>query len=157
MAWQRERFRVHIRAALETGLPLIIHTRSASDDTLQILRDEGQGRVRGVFHCFTETQAVAEAALALGFHISLSGIVTFRNAEDLRAVARMVPADRLLIETDSPYLAPVPHRGKSNSPEYVPYVAAELARQRGTTPEAIGVLTGANFESLFRVQVPASA
>ena len=157
MAWQRERFRVHIRAALETGLPLIIHTRSASDDTLQILRDEGQGRVRGVFHCFTETQAVAEAALALGFHISLSGIVTFRNAEDLRAVARMVPADRLLIETDSPYLAPVPHRGKPNSPEYVPFVAAELARQRGTTPEAIGALTGANFESLFRVQLPASA
>jgi TatD DNase family protein len=154
MAWQRERFRVHVRAARETGLPLIIHTRSSSADTLQLLREEGAGQVRGVFHCFTETVAVAEAALDLGFHISLSGIVTFRNAEDLRAVARRVPADRLLIETDSPYLAPVPYRGKTNNPSYVPFVAAEIARQREVPVEEIARVTRENFERLFAVQVP---
>lgn len=155
MAWQRERFRVHLRAARATALPVIIHTRSASEDTLAILREEaGQGAVEGVFHCFTETADVARAALDLGFYISLSGIVTFRNAEDLRAVARMVPSDRLLIETDSPYLAPMPHRGKTNQPAWVAHVADELARQRGVTIAEIGQLTTRNFETLFRVKVP---
>ena len=149
MAWQRERFRVHIRAARQTGKPLVIHTRSASSDTLAILREEGGHEVRGVFHCFTETAEVARAALELGFHISFSGILTFKNAADLREVARWVPLDRLLIETDSPYLAPVPHRGKPNQPAYVPWVARQLGELRGTTPEAIGVATSLNFERLF--------
>ncbi|HEY6135843.1 MAG TPA: TatD family hydrolase, partial [Rubrivivax sp.] len=122
MAWQRERFRTHISAAQVTQLPLIVHTRSASEDTLGILRDEGAGRVDGVFHCFTETMAVARAALDMGFYISFSGILTFKNAAELRDVARMVPLDRCLIETDSPYLAPVPFRGKPNMPAYVPHV-----------------------------------
>jgi TatD DNase family protein len=151
MAWQRERFRVHIRAARATGLPLVVHTRSASDDTVAILRDEGAGAVRGVFHCFTETQAVADAALDLGFHISFSGILTFRNAEALREVARRVPLDRCLIETDSPYLAPVPYRGKTNQPAYVPHVAAELARLKGLPVAAVAEATTANFEHLFGV------
>ncbi|MBQ0942338.1 TatD family hydrolase [Ideonella sp. 4Y16] len=154
MAWQRERFRVHIRAALAADLPLIIHTRSASEDTLAILREEGQGRARGVFHCFTETVAVARSALELGFHVSLSGIVTFRNAGELREVARMLPLDRLLIETDSPYLAPVPYRGKTNTPAYVPYVAAEIARERGVEVAAIAEASARNFERLFGVQLP---
>ncbi len=149
MAWQRERFRVHIRAARQTGLPLVVHTREASADTLAILAEEGQGRVRGVFHCFTETQAVAEAALALGFHISFSGILTFRNAEALREVARQVPLDRCLIETDSPYLAPMPHRGKTNSPAYVPFVAAKLAELKGLDLAAVAQATTRNFETLF--------
>lgn len=149
MAWQRERFRVHIRAARETGKPLVIHTRSASADTLAILREEGSQGVRGVFHCFTESDDVARAALDLGFHISFSGILTFKNAADLREVARWVPLDRLLIETDSPYLAPVPHRGKPNQPAYVPWVARQLAELRGVTPEAIGIATGRNFQQLF--------
>lgn len=152
MAWQRERFRVHIRAARALGKPLVIHTRSASDDTLAILREEGEG-VRGVFHCFTETAEVARAALDLGFHISFSGILTFRNAQDLRDVARWVPMDRLLIETDSPYLAPVPFRGKVNQPAYVPHVAAQLAELKGVSAEEIGRVTSANFERLF--QLPA--
>lgn len=152
MAWQRERFRVHIRAARALGKPLVIHTRSASDDTLAILREEGEG-VRGVFHCFTETAEVARAALDLGFHISFSGILTFRNAQDLRDVARWVPMDRLLIETDSPYLAPVPFRGKVNQPAYVPHVAAQLAELKGVSAEEIGRATSANFERLF--QLPA--
>ncbi|MBQ0959426.1 TatD family hydrolase [Ideonella sp. 4Y11] len=154
MAWQRERFRVHIRAALAADLPLIIHTRSASDDTLAILREEGQGRVRGVFHCFTETVSVARAALDLGFHVSLSGIVTFRNAGELREVARMLPLERLLIETDSPYLAPVPYRGKTNTPAYVPHVAAEIARERGAELAQIAEASTRNFERLFGVQIP---
>ncbi len=153
MAWQRERFRTHIRAARQTQLPLVIHTRSASADTLAILREEGEdgsaGSAGGVFHCFTETREVARAALDLGFYISFSGILTFKNAADLREVARMVPLDRLLIETDSPYLAPVPHRGKTNNPAYVPYVAAEVARLHETTPEAVAAATDANFERLF--------
>lgn len=149
MAWQRERFRVHIRAARQTGLPLVVHTREASADTLAILAEEGQGRVRGVFHCFTETQAVAQAALALGFHISFSGILTFRNAEALREVARQVPLDRCLIETDSPYLAPMPHRGKTNSPAYVPFVAAKLAELKGLDLAAVAQATTRNFETLF--------
>ena len=154
MAWQRERFAVHIRAALQCDLPLVVHTRSSAEDTLAMLKEQGAGRACGVFHCFTETVDVARAALDLGFHISLSGIVTFKNAETLRDVARMVPADRLLIETDSPYLAPVPYRGKTNSPAYVPHVAAAVAKARGCTVEEVGRQTTGNFETLFRVQVP---
>jgi TatD DNase family protein len=151
MAWQRERFRTHIRAARATGLPLVVHTRSASDDTLSILQEEGAGQVRGVFHCFTETMAVAQAALAMGFHISFSGILTFRNADELRAVARAVPLDRCLIETDSPYLAPAPHRGKTNSPAYVPQVAARLAEIKGLAVDEVAVATRINFEHLFKL------
>jgi TatD DNase family protein len=156
MEWQRERFRVHIRAARQTGLPLVIHTRSASDDTLAILREEGgfAGSAsspvsRGVFHCFTETAEVARAALDLGFYISFSGILTFRNAADLREVARFVPIDRILIETDSPYLAPVPHRGKTNNPSYVPHVARQIAEIKGLEVEAVAETTSRNFEQLF--------
>lgn len=153
MAWQRERFRVHIQVARETGLPLVIHTRAASDDTLAILKEQGEdgsvGSAGGVFHCFTETMEVARAALDLGFYISFSGILTFKNAEDIRAVARFVPLDRMLIETDSPYLAPMPYRGKTNSPAYVPYVAQRIAQERGMTVEAIGAVTTRNFETLF--------
>jgi TatD DNase family protein len=151
MEWQRERFRVHIRAARRTGLPLVIHTRSASEDTVAILREEGQGGVRGVFHCFTESESVARAALDLGFHISFSGILTFKNAEDLRHVARFVPLDRCLIETDSPYLAPVPYRGKTNTPAYVPHVAAQLASVKGITVDEVAQATSTNFEALFGV------
>jgi TatD DNase family protein len=151
MEWQRERYRVHIRAARATGLPLVVHTRSASDDTLAILREEGAGQVRGVFHCFTETMAVAKAALALGFHISFSGILTFRNAEELRTVAREVPLERCLIETDSPYLAPAPHRGRTNSPAYVPWVAARLAEVKGLSVEDVAQATRVNFEKLFGI------
>jgi TatD DNase family protein len=149
MAWQRERFRVHIRAALQTGLPLVVHTRSASEDTLAILAEEGRGQVRGVFHCFTETAAVAQAALALGFDISFSGILTFRNAQALRDVALAVPMDRCLIETDSPYLAPVPFRGKTNSPAYVPHVAAQLAALKRLPLDTVAAATRQNFERLF--------
>ena len=153
MAWQRERFRVHIEAARQTRLPLVIHTRQASDDTLAILREAGQGEVTGVFHCFTETEAVARAALDMGFMISFSGILTFKNAADLREVARFVPLDRCLIETDSPYLAPAPYRGKTNTPAYVPYVARQLAEVKGLSVEEVGHATSANFAQLFsRVQ-----
>ena len=153
MEWQRERFRTHIRAARQTGLPLVIHTRQASDDTIAILKEEGEsggaGSAGGVFHCFTESMQVAKAALDLGFYISLSGILTFKTAADLREVAKFVPDDRLLIETDSPYLAPVPYRGKLNNPSYVPYVAKLLGDLRGSTSEAIGELTTRNFLNLF--------
>jgi TatD DNase family protein len=151
MEWQRERYRVHIRAARAARRPLVIHTRSASDDTLAIAREEGAGAAGGVFHCFTETLQVARAALDLGFHISFSGIVTFRNAEDLREVARFVPLDRLLIETDSPYLAPVPHRGKTNDPSLVPFVAAQVAQTRGMPVEEVATATSANFSRLFGI------
>jgi len=149
MAWQRERFRVHIRAALAARLPLVIHTRSASDDTIAILREEGGRDAGGVFHCFTESMDTAEAALDLGFHISFSGIITFKSAQDLREVARHVPLERCLIETDSPYLAPVPFRGKVNTPAYVPYVAKQLAAIKGIGVEAVAAATSANFERLF--------
>lgn len=153
MEWQRERFRVHIRAARETGLPLVVHTRSSADDTLAILKEEGAGAVRGVFHCFTETREVARAALDLGFHISFSGILTFRNAEELREVAREVPLDRFLIETDSPYLAPAPHRGKTNSPAWVPHVAAKIAALKELPLETIAEASTRNFETLFSVDL----
>ena len=153
LAWQRERFRTHIRAARQAGVPLVIHTRAASEDTLGILKEEGEeggpGSAGGVFHCFTETREVARAALDLGFYVSLSGIVTFKNARELHEVATLVPDDRLLIETDAPYLAPVPYRGKVNTPAYVPHVAARLAELRGTTVERIGEITSANFTRLF--------
>jgi len=149
MEWQRERFRVHIRAARLCGLPLVVHTRSASHDTLALLREEGGGQVRGVFHCFTETQDVADAALEMGFHISFSGIISFKNAEALRQVARSVPLERCLIETDSPYLAPVPHRGKTNQPAYVAHVAAALAGLKGLEVEAVASATRQNFHRLF--------
>ena len=154
MEWQRERFRVHIRAARQVGKPLIIHTRSASEDTLAILKEEGEGadaagRAGGVFHCFTESQAVARAALDLGFYISFSGILTFKTAADLREVAQFVPLDRILIETDSPYLAPMPYRGKTNNPSYVPYVAKLIAELKGESLETIAHATSGNFEQLF--------
>ncbi len=155
MAWQRERFAQHIAAARATGLPLVVHTRSASDDTLAVLRSEGAGQVGGVFHCFTETADVARAALELGFYISFSGILTFRNAEDLRDVARWVPLDRCLIETDSPYLAPVPYRGKTNQPAYVPHVAAQLAALKGLPVAAVAEATTRNTERLFARLGPA--
>jgi TatD DNase family protein len=149
MHWQRERFRVHIRAARAVRKPLVIHTRSASADTLAVLREEQGAEVGGVFHCFTETADVARAALDMGFHISFSGILSFKNAQDLRDVATWVPLDRCLIETDSPYLAPVPYRGKPNQPAYVPYVARALAACRGITVEEVAQATTANFDRLF--------
>lgn len=153
MEWQRERFRTHIRAARQLKKPLVIHTRSASDDTLAILREEGEdgsaGSAGGVFHCFTESHDVARQALDLGFYISFSGILTFKTAQDLRDVAAWVPLDRLLIETDSPYLAPVPFRGKTNSPAYVPFVAQQLAALRQCSVETIGEQTSRNFTQLF--------
>ena len=154
MAWQRERFRVHIRAARASARPLVIHTRSASADTLAVLREEQGDRAGGVFHCFTETAEVARAALDLGFHISFSGILTFRNAAELREVAAFVPLDRCLIETDSPYLAPMPLRGKLNTPANVPLVAAKLAEIKGLSVERIAETTALNFEHLFLGTVP---
>lgn len=153
MEWQRQRFRTHIRAARQLSLPLVIHTRSASADTLAILKEEGeeggQGSAGGVFHCFTETMEVARSALELGFYISFSGIVTFKNARDLQEIARWVPLERLLIETDSPYLAPVPHRGKVNNPSYVPLVAQQIAHLRKCSLETIAQASSQNFDRLF--------
>ena len=153
MAWQRDRFRIHIQAAQQTQLPLIIHTRSSSDDTIAILKEQGEdgssSSAGGVFHCFTETAEVARAGLDLGFYISFSGILTFKNAQDLRDVAAFVPLDRILIETDSPYLAPAPHRGKTNNPSYVPFVAKQIADIKGLTVEAGAEATSHNFDQLF--------
>ncbi len=157
MEWQRERFRVHIQAARISGLPLVVHTRSASTDTLDVLSSAGDREVRGVFHCFTETLEVARAALDLGFYISFSGILTFKTAEDLRAVARFAPLDRCLIETDSPYLAPVPHRGKTNTPAFVPWVARQLASLKDLPVEDIAEATTRNFELLFGVRCSRSS
>jgi TatD DNase family protein len=161
MHWQRERFRVHIRAARALAKPLVIHTRSASADTLALLDEEGEdgseGSAGGVFHCFTETAEVARAALARGFYISFSGIVTFKTAQDLRDIAAWVPLDRLLIETDSPYLAPVPYRGKTNTPSFVPLVAQQIAQVRGCSVEEVGQASSDNFLRLFRPEVPLSA
>jgi TatD DNase family protein len=149
LEWQRERFRTHIRAARKSRKPLVIHTRDAAEDTLRIMREEGAGEVGGVMHCFTETQEVADGALALGFHISFSGIVTFKNATQLKEVARRVPLERILVETDSPYLAPVPHRGKTNRPGLVRHVAEEVARLRGIAFEDLAEATSRNFFRLF--------
>ena len=155
MQWQRNRFRVHIRAALITDKPLVIHTRSASEDTLSILKEEGsqakEGKqMQGVFHCFTESRAVARAALDLGFYISLSGILTFKTADDIRDVAKFIPLDRLLIETDSPYLAPMPYRGKTNNPSYLPLIAKQLSHIRSESLEVIAQATSCNFHRLFK-------
>jgi TatD DNase family protein len=148
--WQRARFRVHIGAARAAGKPLIIHTRNAAADTLAIMADEGAGQAGGVMHCFTEAWDVAEAALNMGFYISFSGIVSFKSAKDLKEVARRVPLARLLIETDSPYLAPVPHRGKRNEPAYVRHVAEEIADIRGISLAEVETATTENFFELFR-------
>lgn len=150
LEWQRERFRAHIRAARECGKPLIIHTRSAAADTLRILKEEGADAAGGIFHCFTESVEVARQALDLGFHISFSGIVTFKNAVELKEVAKSVPLDRLLVETDAPYLAPVPYRGKPNQPAYVRYVAEEVARLRSMSLDALIEATTRNFFNLFK-------
>ncbi|WP_186052766.1 TatD family hydrolase [Burkholderia gladioli] len=151
MEWQRERFRTHIRAAHATAKPLIIHTRASSEDTLRIMAEERASVPGGVMHCFTEPWHVAEAALTQDFHISLSGIVTFKNAEEVQDVARRVPIERLLIETDSPYLAPVPYRGKPNEPAYVSYVGRFIAAQRGISDEALAAATTQNFFRLFKI------
>ncbi|MEO5692098.1 MAG: TatD family hydrolase [Usitatibacter sp.] len=150
LEWQRERFRTHIRAARECGKPLVIHTRSSAADTLRLMREERAGDAGGVMHCFTESWEVAEAALEMNFLISFSGIVTFKNAVALKDVARRVPLDRMLVETDSPYLAPVPHRGKSNQPAFVKHIAEEVARLRETPYEDIARHTTENFFRLFR-------
>jgi TatD DNase family protein len=155
---QRRVFRVHARAARAARLPLVVHTREADDDTIRILADEsGEGRLTGVLHCFTSTPALARAALELGFLISFSGIVTFKNAEALREVARQVPLDRMLVETDAPYLAPVPKRGQRNEPAFVAHTAAFLAKLKGVTPEALAMATTANFRRLFPKARPASS
>jgi len=151
--WQRARFRTHIHAARQAGKPLIIHTRNAADDTLAIMMEENAQQAGGVMHCFTESWAVAEAALAMGFYISFSGIVTFKSAKDLKDVARHVPLERMLIETDSPYLAPMPHRGKRNEPSYVRHVAEEIANLRGIPLEQVATATSRNFSDLFKVAI----
>ena len=152
LEWQRTRFRTHIRAARESGKPLIIHTREAAADTLRIMAEEKAGEAGGVMHCFTETWEVAEAALAMGFYISFSGIVTFKNAKQLKEVAQRVPLERILIETDAPFLAPVPHRGKLNQPAYVKHVAEEIAMLRGISLDEVGRNTTANFRRLFKIE-----
>jgi TatD DNase family protein len=149
LAWQHERFRRHIRAARRCRKPLIIHTRDAAQDTLRIMTEEGAGEVGGVMHCFTESWEVARQALDMDFHVSFSGIVTFRTAEPLREVARQVPLSRLLVETDAPYLAPVPHRGKTNEPAFVRYVAECVSEVRGQNVTAVAAATTDNFFRLF--------
>lgn len=151
LEWQRERFRNHIRAARECGKPLIVHTRSAAEDTLRVMQEEGAAEAGGVMHCFTENWEVAAAALEMGFYISFSGIVTFKNAVQIKDVARRVPIERMLIETDSPYLAPVPFRGKLNQPAYVKHVAEEIALLRGISVAEVGRQTSANFARLFNL------
>jgi len=150
LEWQRTRFRNHIRAAISTGKPLIIHTRNAAEDTLRIMREENAQQVGGVMHCFTENLDVAEQAIALGFYISFSGIITFKNAATIKEVAKAVPLDRILVETDSPYLAPIPYRGKINQPSYVKHVAEEIARLRGISFEEVSAATTENFFRLFK-------
>lgn len=153
---QRTSFQAHILAARATGLPLIVHTRDAEADTLALLKAPGDGELRGVIHCFTASQAFADEALALGFYISLSGIVTFKNARDLQATATTIPADRLLVETDAPFLAPIPMRGKTCEPAFVAHTAAFVARLRDETPEALAQSTTANFQALFtKARLPA--
>ncbi len=150
LEWQRERFRTHIRAAIESDLPLVIHTRSSAEDTLRIMREENAKQVGGVMHCFTETFDVAMRAIEMGFYISFSGIVTFKNASALKEVAQQVPLDRILVETDSPYLAPIPFRGKTNQPAYVKHVAEEVANLRGLNLETLTEASTNNFFTLFK-------
>jgi TatD DNase family protein len=154
LEWQRERFRTHIRAAKKSGKPLIVHSRDAAEDTLKILREEGAGEAGGVMHCFTGDREIASRAMDLNFHISFSGIVTFKSAQELMEVARRMPLERMLVETDCPYLAPVPHRGKPNQPAYVRYVAEHIAVLRGESYEQIAAATTQNFLTLFN---PAAA
>jgi TatD DNase family protein len=149
LSWQRERFRTHIRAARQTGLPLIVHTRQAREDTIRILEEEQAQSVGGVMHCFTESWEMAQASMALGFYISFSGIVTFKNAQELQETAIKVPLDRLLIETDSPYLAPVPYRGKRNDPSLVLHVAEKIAELRGISVDEVAQASTDNFYRLF--------
>lgn len=148
--WQRERFRIHIRAARACAKPLVVHTRNAHADTLRLMREENASEAGGVMHCFTETQAVADAAMEMNFYISFSGIVTFKSAKELKEVAKHVPLNRMLIETDSPYLAPMPYRGKMNQPGYVKHVAEHIAELRGISVEEVAEATTANFFTLFK-------
>jgi TatD DNase family protein len=157
LEWQRKRFRVHIEAAKACRKPLIIHTRAARDDTLRIIREGRAGEVGGVFHCFTEDSETAWTAIDLGFHVSFSGIVTFKNAADLKKIAAELPLDRILVETDAPYLAPVPHRGRLNEPAYVSHVAVEIARLRGIPFEEVTAATTANFCRLFAISLDEGA
>ena len=149
LTWQRDRFRTHIKAAIQSKLPLIIHTRNAAEDTLKIMREERADQVGGVMHCFTESLDVAIEAIKLNFYISFSGIVTFKNASDLKEVAKAIPLDRMLIETESPYLAPVPYRGKINDPSNVIHVAEEIAKLKNISLEEVGQVTSQNFFKLF--------
>lgn len=151
LEWQRNRFRTHIRAAIQCGKPLIIHTRAAAEDTLRIMFEEQAGKAGGVIHCFTENLDVALRAIELGFYISFSGILTFKNATTIKEVAKQIPLNKILIETDSPYLAPVPYRGKTNQPGYVRYVAEEIARLRGIGVDEVGAATTENFMRLFNI------
>lgn len=156
LSWQRNRFRTHIKAAIQSNLPLIIHTRNAAEDTLKIMHEEGAYHVGGVMHCFTESLQVALEAIKLNFYISFSGIVTFKNATDLKEVVKAIPLDRILIETDSPYLAPVPHRGKINDPSNVIYVAEEIAKLKNISVEEVGQVTTQNFFKLFSKCLPSN-
>jgi TatD DNase family protein len=151
MEWQRERFRTHIRAALKVKKPLIIHTRSASEDTIKILKEEGASQVAGVMHCFTESWEVAQAAMELGFYISFSGIVTFKSAKDLQETCKQVPLERILIETDSPYLAPTPSRGKRNEPAYIRLVADKLAELLNISVSEVSQITRDNVRTIFGI------
>ena len=153
MEWQRQRFRTHIKAAIQADKPLVIHTRSSSDDTIRIMKEEGASQIAGVMHCFTESWEVAKAAMDQGFYISFSGIVTFKSAKDLQETCKKVPLDRMLIETDSPFLAPIPHRGKANEPAWVSHVAQFIADLRGISVEEVGHQTTQNFKSLFKAPI----
>jgi TatD DNase family protein len=153
MEWQRERFRTHIRAAIRANKPLIIHTRSASEDTIKIMKEEGASKVAGVMHCFTESWEVAQAAMDLGFYISFSGIVTFKSAKDLQATCQQVPLERMLIETDSPFLAPIPHRGKTNEPAWVAHVGQFIADLKGVPVATVAKHTTENFKTLFKAPI----
>ncbi|SFM47717.1 TatD family hydrolase [Nitrosomonas communis] len=151
LEWQRERFRQHIQAAKQCSKPLIIHTRAAAADTLRIMAEEGADSIGGVMHCFTESWEVAQQAIEMNFYISFSGIITFKNATLVKDVARKIPLDRILIETDSPYLAPVPYRGKTNQPAFVRYIAEEIAKLREVSLTEIAAITTNNFFSLFKI------
>lgn len=153
LEWQRMRFRTHIRAAIACGKPLVIHTRNAAEDTLRIMREENAQKVGGVMHCFTESLDVALQAIEMGFYISFSGIVTFKNATSIKEVAKQIPIDKILVETDSPYLAPVPYRGKTNQPAYVKYVAEEIANLKNMTFAEVSAATTKNFFRLFKYAI----
>ena len=153
MEWQRDRFRTHIRAAIRVKKPLIIHTRSASEDTIRIMKEEGASQVAGVMHCFTESLEVAKASMEQGFYISFSGIVTFKSAKDLQETCKQIPLERMLIETDSPYLAPIPNRGKTNEPSWVAHVAQFIADLKGISVEEVAKHTTNNFKTLFKAPI----